>query len=560
MAIQTTTFKGARYLVKFHDPIEWSASESYEAIEAVQYDAYTYISKQPVPAGVQISNTDFWLLWADPNAQMEQLRQLVSQYVDDVEGLSDDVDDLNIELAAEIQNRTNADTEIQNQIGEGFSSEYTVKNAIEEVSEDINSKLEFPINKGIISITAPRQTWGNTNSHKLFYSQDGITFNEVANIPNLIQNSNAITQIGDWFYHTNGNFYRISKDLINWSNDYTIPIEMASLKPNGELWAGSLFELNGNIYFFTAREYKDTDGTYNDQGSVLRYFDIVSVRVSQNQETGVLTLVPNSQQTIISNGSHIDPFAVYNETYGVILACKNEATCKIEIYAGATLNSLSLINATNPLVGVEAPQLVSDDKENVVLYVDAYSPRTVSRTQDGNAIAQAGNQLPQCALKATIIERGNVVNNYLWEVVFYPEEMAHAGYMKVNNDVVKILNEYTIINSTLPKFSKTRMVITPYDGADVIRYYIANIPPFWNYTAGGEPTAQHAIILNAVRIFKQYTKQWLIGVNTQQWLNNNYVYTVENKTKKLVTDNCYEGSVFTMYDTDWGFQFPNVNV
>lgn len=105
MAIQTTTFKGARYLVKFHDPIEWNASESYEAIEAVQYNAYTYISKQPVPAGVQISNTDFWLLWADPNAQMEQLRQLVSQYVDDVEGLSDDVSDLNTGLAAEIQNR-----------------------------------------------------------------------------------------------------------------------------------------------------------------------------------------------------------------------------------------------------------------------------------------------------------------------------------------------------------------------------------------------------------------------------------------------------------------------
>lgn len=94
MAIQTTTFKGARYIVKFHDPIEWASTESYEAIEAVQHEAFTYISKQPVPAGVQIDNTDFWLLWADPNAQMEQLRQLVEQYVGDVETLSETVDGL----------------------------------------------------------------------------------------------------------------------------------------------------------------------------------------------------------------------------------------------------------------------------------------------------------------------------------------------------------------------------------------------------------------------------------------------------------------------------------
>lgn len=95
MTLQTTTFKGARYLVKFHDPIEWASTESYEAIEAVQHNAFTYISKQPVPAGVQIDNTDFWLLWADPNAQMEELRQLVSLYVDEITALDTAVDAIN---------------------------------------------------------------------------------------------------------------------------------------------------------------------------------------------------------------------------------------------------------------------------------------------------------------------------------------------------------------------------------------------------------------------------------------------------------------------------------
>lgn len=131
MAIQTTTFKGARYLVKFHDPIEWASTESYEAIEAVQHNAFTYISKQPVPAGVQIDNTDFWLLWADPNAQMEELRRIVSQYVDDVENLSGVVDGLSTGL-------DNVDAALP--IGE-FSSENTVKGYIDSNIELVGTVL-----------------------------------------------------------------------------------------------------------------------------------------------------------------------------------------------------------------------------------------------------------------------------------------------------------------------------------------------------------------------------------------------------------------------------------
>lgn len=146
MAIQTTTFKGARYLVKFHDPIQWSASESYEAIEAVQYNAYTYISKQPVPAGVQISNTDFWLLWADPNAQMEQLRQLVSQYVDDVENL-------NTELAAEISNREAAIDEAVSKYS--YSTNNPIyygadKTGVNDSSDAINACIEANHNGQIV--------------------------------------------------------------------------------------------------------------------------------------------------------------------------------------------------------------------------------------------------------------------------------------------------------------------------------------------------------------------------------------------------------------------------
>ena len=116
MAVQTNTFKGARYVPKFADPIKWSAENSYEAIESVQHNGFTYLSKQPVPVGVEITNTEFWLEWADPNAQMEQLRQEVGQYADSVQELSGTVGNLSDDLGAEIVNRENADKEIKNDI------------------------------------------------------------------------------------------------------------------------------------------------------------------------------------------------------------------------------------------------------------------------------------------------------------------------------------------------------------------------------------------------------------------------------------------------------------
>ena len=48
--------------IRFHDPIEWDITESYPAFNIV-YDPASetlYISKQPVPGGIIITNTDYW--------------------------------------------------------------------------------------------------------------------------------------------------------------------------------------------------------------------------------------------------------------------------------------------------------------------------------------------------------------------------------------------------------------------------------------------------------------------------------------------------------------------
>lgn len=50
--------------IKFHDPITWSITETY-ITNTIVYDTISeayYISKQPIPTGIDIKNTDYWVL------------------------------------------------------------------------------------------------------------------------------------------------------------------------------------------------------------------------------------------------------------------------------------------------------------------------------------------------------------------------------------------------------------------------------------------------------------------------------------------------------------------
>ena len=75
---------GARYVPVFADPIEWSNQRSYEALTIVTYLGSSYTSKKKVPFGVPPTNTEYWAMTGNYNAQIEQYRQTVEGYKDDV--------------------------------------------------------------------------------------------------------------------------------------------------------------------------------------------------------------------------------------------------------------------------------------------------------------------------------------------------------------------------------------------------------------------------------------------------------------------------------------------
>ena len=100
---------GARYIPIFSDPIEWDSTLSYEPLTVVKNQGSSYVSKQYVPEGVQITNENYWILWADFNAQLEQYRNEVRQFDGRITANAN-------AISAETTARENADNTLQDNI------------------------------------------------------------------------------------------------------------------------------------------------------------------------------------------------------------------------------------------------------------------------------------------------------------------------------------------------------------------------------------------------------------------------------------------------------------
>lgn len=80
---------GARYVPLFANPPEWDNSRGYEPLTIVLYQGNSYTSTQTVPPGIDIDNTEFWLLTGNYNAQIEQYRQEVQAFNGRITDLED---------------------------------------------------------------------------------------------------------------------------------------------------------------------------------------------------------------------------------------------------------------------------------------------------------------------------------------------------------------------------------------------------------------------------------------------------------------------------------------
>ena len=75
-------YVGARYVPVFANPLEWSDTREYEPLTIVIYQGNSYTSMQYVPTSISITDTAYWALTGNFNAQMEAYRAEVRAFDD----------------------------------------------------------------------------------------------------------------------------------------------------------------------------------------------------------------------------------------------------------------------------------------------------------------------------------------------------------------------------------------------------------------------------------------------------------------------------------------------
>lgn len=114
-------YVGARYVPKIMG--EWNKALQYEALSVVTYMGNSFTSKVPVPANVEINNTDYWVNTGNYNAQVEEYRKETLE----AKQLANNT---NTDLQTFKKNQTNTNNEINTKINTTTSALNNLKNIV----------------------------------------------------------------------------------------------------------------------------------------------------------------------------------------------------------------------------------------------------------------------------------------------------------------------------------------------------------------------------------------------------------------------------------------------
>lgn len=114
-------YVGARYVPKIMG--EWNKALQYEALSIVTHLGNSFTSKVPVPANIDITNTDYWINTGNYNAQVEAYRKETLE----AKQLANNT---NADLQAFKKNQNSTNNEFNNNIGLTTSALNELKNVV----------------------------------------------------------------------------------------------------------------------------------------------------------------------------------------------------------------------------------------------------------------------------------------------------------------------------------------------------------------------------------------------------------------------------------------------
>lgn len=90
--MENNIYIGNRYVPILANPIEWDNLREYESLTIVTYNGTAYTSRKRVPAGTALSNSEYWAVTGNYNAQVEQYREETEAVARDLAGFMESVD------------------------------------------------------------------------------------------------------------------------------------------------------------------------------------------------------------------------------------------------------------------------------------------------------------------------------------------------------------------------------------------------------------------------------------------------------------------------------------
>lgn len=186
-----TQYIGARYVPLFADPLEWDDDREYEPLTVVLHEGNSYTSRQHVPKGIDISDTDFWAQTGNYDAQVEQYRQEVARLRVSVEANTEAIaSEVERAKAAE---KANADA-IQEEIERATEAEKNIFNQYIPVFGDSWSDT------GYHEYNWPSKLNGVLGIKIKNYAKASASFSNVSTRPQIITQVNA-AKIDDSYDH-----------------------------------------------------------------------------------------------------------------------------------------------------------------------------------------------------------------------------------------------------------------------------------------------------------------------------------------------------------------------
>ena len=514
-----TQYVGARYVPLFADPVDWTSDRAYEPLTIVLHDGNSYTTKQYTPKGIDISDTRYWALTANYNAQMDAYRSEVKQFdgriTENETAISAERDRA---LSAEQENATSI-----NNLKEAATDEIARLNPLVDANTTANSehtnqlagtadsglKALIDANADAISAETTRATAAETNltselntirykdqyplmlsysnytnepgNVKLYCSYDFINYMDCGlvkdeNNNNIYADAKDVCITNDSLYLIgSGIVYKATDNLRRFKKIADLGTKIANATGFANIYGVSLYYDidSGFLYVYGAC----SNSTTND-------FKIYGCRVDNHTLEFIDSPIPITLQ---GYDNVIDPFVIRHNNI-LYMAFKDETNHKVHIATGTSPLAAFTPNETlfsHYGEGFEAPKLIEID-DRLIMFVDGYGVRADGNTRQFASSNDVG--LFQC--------NGwfNVEQNVLCNIINFSRDIntksfkqfskaRHPCYFKLTN-FVKNLFDNTDINPIMVKCEAPYAYVDTTVDNTGAKYIITNAPMLYRFNMG----------------------------------------------------------------------------